>query len=209
MEPSVGESSEEARQVIQNYLTSLQLGGALYRLKETGEEVSYIDPDRKVNPATKIQVYKIVAIRNLPHQQSYRGFMEGIKAAKKLSALRVEEIVYHGTDEDAARSIAQKGFNRNKTVAHRFGYGTYHDIYGPLSVHHARDAGRHSASGKMCVIVSKIATGDVGETEVYADAPLDGCDCGASGPDRAAWMRVSFHDSQVCPQYILYITFDT
>ena len=199
-------SSIEYKMVVEKFYTSVEFGGALYKLDAAPEDVCYIKQDIMDNPG-KVRVVDVVAVRNFSQEHSYQGVLRGIMAEQKMSEENAQETVYHGTDKDAALSIAHKGFNRNKTIAHRFGYGTYHDIRGPLSIHHAKDAG--GVPGKMCVIVSKIATGVVGVTEMYADAPPDGCDCGASGPDRAAWMRVSFHDSQVCPQYILYITFDT
>jgi hypothetical protein len=53
-----------------------------------------------------------------------------------------------------------------------------------------------------------MASTKIGRTSSWSAEPKEGCDCGGSGDDYNAWIRVSFKDYQVVPEYILEIEND-
>jgi hypothetical protein len=118
---------------------------------------------------------------------------------ENLKSIRHER-VYHGTDEIAFKIVRSGGFNRSKTKAVAYGNGTYFARYGQISVHHAF---KKRKTGY--IVVCKMASTKIGLTSSCSSEPNEGCDCGGSGDDYSAWIRVSFNDCQVCPEYILEI----
>ncbi len=100
-----------------------------------------------------------------------------------------------------AFDIAKNGFNRSKTIADAYGKGVYLSPHGNLAAHHALNKGRTTGY----IIACKMASTKIGNTSSWNTEPKDGCDCGGSGDDYNAWIRVSFKDSQVIPEYILEI----
>lgn len=193
-------SSNECKNVVGKFRDRNALAEAKYALGHS-LEATYVGTDLMQRPTAYV-VEKVVAIRNFSREHSYNGFKQGIMANRGMDEEEVEEIVFHGTNESSALGIADKGFNRDKTQTHRFGLGVYQDMYGPLSQFHALDKGERDG---MRIIVSKMASGKVGKTDSDATGPPPGCDCGACDKDRSAWMRISFHDTQICPEYILHI----
>jgi hypothetical protein len=191
--------SVEYKHVVENYLNRNILGGVLFKFGN-GHEAYYVGESIRTKP-TLYTVVKVTRIQNLANTVSYNGYLQGVMANRGIKLEDAEETVFHGTSYDSALAIAKTGFNRFKTATAAFGYGSYHDPYGPLSQYHAETCGSEPA----CVVVSKIASGVVGEGKFGDIAPPPGCDCGASGADKQSWMRISYHDSQVCPQYILHI----
>ena len=189
--------SKERQLVIDNYRDRNTMGGMMFKYGNA-HDADYIADDIKRNP-TMYTVEKVLRIQNLALETAYNGFLQGVMANRKLDLSDVEETVFHGTNEKALLSIAANGFNRFKTSTAAFGFGSYQDVYGPLSQHHAEG---HTPS---CVIVSKMASGVIGEGTFGNVEPPEGCDCGASGATKQSSMRVSYNDSQICPQYALYI----
>jgi len=192
-------NSMEAQSVIAYFRKCNQMSILLYAI---GRGITYIDGDIIEDP-TVFTVTKVTGIRDFPKQEAYHAFENGVMAKRGKSQEEVRETVFHGTCLSSALRIADEGFNRGKTGIKAHGDGSYHDVNGPLSLHHARE--KRTPVDPACVIVSKIASGVIGQTRHGSVEPRPGCDCGADGPDRKAWMRVSFHDSQVCPEYILQL----
>ena len=192
--------SAEFKSVARHFHDRNVLGGALYKLHQANE-AGYIG-HTLLNTPTAFKILKIVAVRNLGKERSYDGFLQELMARRGMEQADAEEVVFHGTNYVHALSILKDGFLREMTGTTAFGHGSYHDPYGPVSQYHALDKSRHDAPA--CIVVSKIASGLVGLTK-ESDMTLPSyCDCGASGADKAAWMRISFRDPQVCPQHLLF-----
>lgn len=110
------------------------------------------------------------------------------------------ERAWHGTS-GVAFKIARTGFNRSTTIADARGKGIYLARYALLACHHAFNKGKRIGF----VIACKIASTKIGRTSHDSTEPNAGCDIGGSGNDYNSWMRISFKDSQVCPEYILEV----
>jgi hypothetical protein len=209
----VKEGSDEYTEVVNAYTEGLLKGHEQMRHSEKYNslyEASYMKSDIKFAPLA-FKVLKIERIQNLPKLRAYNVFknfitenMQYRPQSERVKECYIEETVYHGTSEDSALKIAKKGFNRTETSNHAFGYGAYFDVYGQLSMHHAT-LGRSGEPLTGCVVVARFATGRLTQTQSSAKDVPDGFDCGASGNDRNAWMRVSFSDAQSYAKYIIYI----
>lgn len=163
----------------------------------------YVDPDTILNP--KIKITKVSRVQNKQSEDKFELHLQHLAGDYKENLKNIKyERVYHGTDEVALKIVRMGGFNRSKTVAVAYGNGAYFARYGQLSIYHAFK--KRPKTGY--VIVCKMASTKIGRTTSYSTEPNDGCDIGGSGDDYTAWIRVSFNDSQVCPEYIIEIELD-
>ena len=209
----VQKGSEEYKQVEEAYRASIVKGHQLVRHSERynpNYEASYMKQDLKFAPR-EFKILKLERIQNLPQLRAYHTFKGNLIENMKYHPLNermkeddIEETVYHGTSEEFALKIASKGFNRSETSTCAFGSGVYFDVYGQLSQHHAT-LGRPGEQLTGCVVVTRIATGRLTQTQQSAKDVPDKFDCGASGNNRKAWMRISFSDAQTYAKYLMWI----
>ena len=164
---------------------------------------AYINPSLKVDP--KIKVKKVFRVQNKHNEEKFGLHLQHLAGDESENVDKIiHERVYHGTGEIAFKIVSGGGFNRSKTVAYAYGNGAYFARYGQLGAHHALNKGRRTGY----IIACKMASTKIGTTMPNSTEPNDGCDCGGSGDDYDSWMRVSYNDSQVCPEYILEIELD-
>jgi hypothetical protein len=150
----------------------------------------------------KVKVGKVFRVQNKHIEESFGLHLQHLAGDDLENIDKIKhERVYHGTSEIAFDIVNGAGFNRSKTTGDAYGNGTYYARYSLLATHHALNKGRRVGY----VIVCKFASTKIGKTSRYSTEPNHGCDCGGSGDDYKAWIRTSFRDSQVCPEYILEI----
>jgi hypothetical protein len=198
--------SQEFKDVIQHFHERNVVAKVLVDIAEGTRksfEADYADQEYLHNP-TGYVVKKVHAIRNFCQERMHDAFTRKIAAKNGVKPHEVLEIVYHGTKKDTAfDALALDSFNRDKSVQTRFGTGAYFDAHGPLSQFHAVVRCGNGKEGT--IVVCSIASGKLAKTGSSDRGPPPGYDCGASDWHRGAWMRVSSHDAQVCPRYILTI----
>ena len=156
-------------------------------------------------PGPKIRVEKVFRVQNKYSEERFCLHIRHLAGEDNENLGKiVHERVYHGTDDIAFKIVSGNGFNRSKNVVAAYGNGSYFAKYSLLATHHALNHGRKTGY----VIACKMVSTKPGRTTVCSTEPNEGCDCGGSGDDYDAWIRVSFQDSQICPEYIIVISYD-
>lgn len=198
-------NSSEAMGVMRAFRDNVARGDAIVKSGGNYREARYVQEilnepfAYKVNAVERVQNYLALGPYEA-HRKMIEQRMKARKANEQISD-PIEEIVYHGTDANSANSIIHSKFNRVRTHTTAYGRGIYFDVYGQLAQYHATDGGRNEGR----VIVTRLLTGRIYQTNGSSTDVPNGFDCGGSTRTRAGWMRIAFDDAQALPIYIMHI----
>lgn len=181
------------------------------RRKSTENKDPIPHPFGKNVPPDFFTIQEITRIQNSRQTRMYKTAIEEAtynneKRKPPNKASRMEDVAFHGTNEQCAMSIAKSGPHTKSNKNGSYGWGVYLSLNNfAIPLVYADNSVTYNG-GNLALVMGMSLSGKKSPTPQYQAHPNAGNDTGGCGND---WIHVVFDDYHFNPEYVIVFRIST